>query len=150
MRKWSVIVLVALFLILGVLSVVHDIISNDTVGYFAEQPQRLLWVAAIAIGTGLVALALHRIVIPALRRPTVVYWLRPLLAVFVAVTGTLAMYVFSVGPVLWLCGASPSTGWGRVPSVVQFVYSPLRQVSQADGRVAAVLDDYVQLWVGVQ
>jgi hypothetical protein len=153
MRKWSVIVLVVLFVILGVGPVVHDIITNDTVdyvGYFAEQPRRLLWVAAIAIVTGLVALALQRLVIPTLRRPTVAYWLRPLLVVFVAVTGTLALYVFSVGPVLWLCGASPSTGWRRVPSVVQLVYFPLKQVSQVDGRVARVLDDYVQWWVGAR
>jgi hypothetical protein len=153
MRKWSVIVLVALFVILGVLPVVHDIITNDTVdylGYFAEQPRRLLWVAAIAIGTGLVALAMHRLVIPALKRPTVADWLRPLLLLFVAVTGSLALYVLSLGPVLWLCGANPSAGMRGLPSVVQFAYSPLWQMSQVDGRVSRVLDDYVQLWIGVQ
>jgi hypothetical protein len=153
MRKWSVIVLVALFLILGVLPVVHDIITNDTVdylGYFAEQPRRLLSVAAIAIGTGLVALAMHRLVIPTLKKPTVADWLRPVLLVFVAVIGSLALYVLSLGPVLRRCGASPSTSWRDLPPVVRLVYSPLKQIAQADGRVARVLDDYVQLWVRVQ
>jgi hypothetical protein len=153
MKKWSIIVLVALFVILGVLPVVQDIITHDTVdylGYFAEQPRRLLWVAAIAIGTGLVALAMHRLVIPALKKPTVAYWLRPLLLVFVVGTGSLALYVLSLGPVLRLCKVSPSAGRGGVPSLVQLVYSPLWQISQGNEGVSRVLDDYVRLWIGVQ
>ena len=148
--KSRVLVLVGLLLIIGLLSLDRDILSYDTLGYFAEQPRRLLWVAAIAIGSGLVALAMHRLVIPTLKRPSVAEWLRPILLIFMAVIGFLVFYVLSLGPVFRLCEPSPLTGWRSLPSVVQFIYSPLRQVAQADARVARVLDDYVQLWVGVR
>ena len=53
-KRWFGIVLVALFAILELVVLVHDFITNDPVHYFAEQPGRLLLVAAIAITGGLV------------------------------------------------------------------------------------------------
>ena len=71
MRRGVVIILMVLFMTLGVLPVVHEISAKDTVdylGYYARQPWRLLWVAAIAIISGLVALAISRLVIAALKK----------------------------------------------------------------------------------
>jgi hypothetical protein len=61
MKKWSVIVAVTLLVVFEVADLVRDFITNDPIHYFAQQPGRLLWVAAIAIGGGLLALILSRI-----------------------------------------------------------------------------------------
>ena len=56
MKKWKAIV-VALFVIFAAADSVLDFIKNDGIHYFAAQPIRWLWVAAISIGGGLVTLA---------------------------------------------------------------------------------------------
>jgi len=55
------VIAVALFMIFFVAGFVHDFIANDPIHYFAQQPARLLWVAAIAIGGGLITLAFSRL-----------------------------------------------------------------------------------------
>jgi hypothetical protein len=55
------VIAVALFMIFVVADFVHDFIANDPIHYFAQQPGGLLWVAAIAIGGGLITLAFSRL-----------------------------------------------------------------------------------------
>jgi hypothetical protein len=57
MKRWPLIVAVALFMIFAVADFMHDFITSAPVHYYAQQPARLLWVAAIAIGVGLITLA---------------------------------------------------------------------------------------------
>jgi hypothetical protein len=84
---------------------------------------------------------------PALTKARDGYWIRQALwfcAVFIA---AFALYCLSVGPVLKLCGAKPSTGWSGLPTEIQFIYTPLRDVPEP---LARVLDHYVEWWIGVQ
>ncbi len=61
MKRWSVIVAGTLLVILVVADFVHDFITFDPIHYYAQQPGRLLWVAAIAIGGGLITFAFWRL-----------------------------------------------------------------------------------------
>lgn len=60
-RRWSVIIVVTAFAVLGVVDVAHEFIANDTIGYFSAEPQRLLYVAAIAIAGGLAGFGFYRL-----------------------------------------------------------------------------------------
>ena len=55
MKKSVGILLVVAFAIFAIADAIHDFFANDTAHYFAEQPHRLLLVAAIGIVGGLVA-----------------------------------------------------------------------------------------------
>jgi hypothetical protein len=61
MRKFGVIIAVALFAIFPVADLVHDFIANYPVHYFSEQPHQLLVVAAVATVGGLLALLFYRL-----------------------------------------------------------------------------------------
>jgi hypothetical protein len=61
MKRWIVIVAVTLFAIVAVVDIIHDFVTTDPVHYFAEQPRRLLLVAAVAIVCGLIALVFDRL-----------------------------------------------------------------------------------------
>ena len=61
MKKWSVVVVVALFAIWAAQDIIHDFIASDTIHYFTDQPHRLLYVVLIAVTGGLVAFVLDRL-----------------------------------------------------------------------------------------
>jgi len=61
MKKSASIFLVVAFAIFAVADFVHDFFANDTAHYFAEQPHRLLLVAAIGIVGGLLTLGFYRL-----------------------------------------------------------------------------------------
>ena len=74
MRRWSVIAAVTAFAIFAVADLVHDFVANDPIGYFSAQPNRLLYVAAIAIAGGLAALGFYRLSPRAQRHVRVFSW----------------------------------------------------------------------------
>ncbi|MGA3178938.1 MAG: hypothetical protein ABSF38_01200 [Verrucomicrobiota bacterium] len=55
MKRWLGVFALALFGIFAVGDFVRDFNANEPIRYFAAQPLQLLWVAAIAIGGGLIA-----------------------------------------------------------------------------------------------
>lgn len=61
MKKFPVVIAVALFAVFAIADLVHDFITNDPVQYFSEQPHQLLVVAAVAIVGGLVAFIFYRL-----------------------------------------------------------------------------------------
>ncbi|MBI2928610.1 MAG: hypothetical protein HYY24_23320 [Verrucomicrobia bacterium] len=74
MKKWSVIVGVALIVVCGIADLVHEFAANDPVRYFAEQPQHLLYVAAIAVAGGLAAFVVDRLSRRAQRQVRLFAW----------------------------------------------------------------------------
>ena len=84
---------------------------------------------------------------PAFTKPINTFWLRRLLLVCSIGFGAFVVYAVSFGPVLWLCGASPSTGWSGLPSGVRMVYAPLAHMPEP---FAGALDHYEQWWIGVE
>ena len=82
-----------------------------------------------------------------LTKPIDAVWLRRVLRVFIVIAGAFILYVLSFGPVLWLCSATPSTGWGGLPVVVRMFYGPLAHVPEP---IAGVVDHYAQFWIGVE
>jgi hypothetical protein len=60
-EKLTAVAAVSSILIWGALIEVKEFIENDPIGYFFSRPSRLLLVAAIAIGGGLIAYAFSRL-----------------------------------------------------------------------------------------
>jgi len=60
MKRWSIIIAAALFAICLVVDMVGEVLANETIQYFSSQPHRLLYVAAIAITGGFIALGFSR------------------------------------------------------------------------------------------
>jgi len=61
MKRWGIIIAAALVAAWLVVDAVRDFFANDTIQYFASHPYRLLYVGAIAIFGGLVALGFSRL-----------------------------------------------------------------------------------------
>jgi hypothetical protein len=61
MKRWSKIAAAVMIAIFAVKDLVHDFVSNDTVGYYSAEPHQLLYVAAIAIAVGLAVLGFTRL-----------------------------------------------------------------------------------------
>jgi hypothetical protein len=61
MKRWSVILAAVAVGVWLVADMVHEFFANDTLGYFATDPTRLLYVGAIAIVGGLLALGFDRL-----------------------------------------------------------------------------------------
>ena len=61
MKKWFAIVAIVLFAIFAITDTVHGFIANNTIGYFAEQPHRLVLVAIIGIVGGIAALIFDKL-----------------------------------------------------------------------------------------
>lgn len=61
MKRWIIIIATALVGISLVVDMVREFFANETIQYFASQPHQLLYVAAIAIVGGFVALAFSRL-----------------------------------------------------------------------------------------
>ena len=61
MRKISLILGLALLAVLTVWEAYDFLVTNDGVGYFTSNPRRLLYVVAIGVGGGLLALAFSRV-----------------------------------------------------------------------------------------
>jgi len=113
MKKWTFIAAATLFAILAVADFIHDFITSDPVHYLAQQPDRLLWVAAIAIGGGLLTLVFCRLS-PRLQR-----WVK-LLALGAAASWLTAL----TGCVLLVCvGWSSQFGISNTP--VSLIVGPV-------------------------
>jgi len=61
MKKSASIFLVVAFAIFAIADFLHDFFANDTAHYFAEQPHRLLLVAAIGIVGGLSVFGFYKL-----------------------------------------------------------------------------------------
>src|ERR1043166_6783120 len=61
MKRWSIIVAAALVATWLVVDLVREFFANDTIQYFASQPHRLLYVVAVAVAGGFVALGFSRL-----------------------------------------------------------------------------------------
>ena len=61
MKTLTILAAVAAFAIFAVADLIHDFTANDPIGYFRQDPSRLLTVAGIAITGGLVALLFYRL-----------------------------------------------------------------------------------------
>ena len=61
MKRWGAISALTLFAIFAVSDFVHDFFTDEPIRYFAVHPGYLLWVAAIAIGGGLITLVFCRL-----------------------------------------------------------------------------------------
>ena len=61
MKKWSVIIAAALVGVWLVVSTIREFFANETIQYFSAAPYRLLYVAAIAVAGGVVALVFDRL-----------------------------------------------------------------------------------------
>src|SRR5688572_21626683 len=61
MKRWSIIIAAALVGTWLVADTVREFFANETIHYFASRPHRLLYVAAIAIVGGFIALAFSRL-----------------------------------------------------------------------------------------
>jgi len=61
MKRWAVIIAITLITIWMVVDAVCEFIANDSIRYFAVEPRRLLWVAAIGVGGGLMTLVFCRL-----------------------------------------------------------------------------------------
>jgi hypothetical protein len=61
MKRWSIIVAAALIVIWLVVDTVREFFANETIQYFSSEPHRLLYVAAIAVAGGFVALGFSRL-----------------------------------------------------------------------------------------
>ncbi len=103
-KRWVAIFAVALFAILAVVDVVHDFVTNDPVHYFAEQPRRLLLVAAIAIIGGPIVLVFDRLS-PGLKRRVKLFTLGSAASCLTVFTG-----YFLFGMVQFLSLLGPSDG----------------------------------------
>jgi len=55
MKKLVGKILIVAFAIFAIVDTIHELIANDSIGYFSEQPHRLLLVAVVGIAGGLVA-----------------------------------------------------------------------------------------------
>ena len=60
-KKWIVIIGAALVSVWMVVSTVREFFDNNAIQYFSHAPSRLLYVAAIAFATGVVAMVLDRL-----------------------------------------------------------------------------------------
>ena len=61
MKRWLTIIIVALVVVCALADLIREFYANDTINYFASEPRRLLYVAAIAVAGGLLALAFSRL-----------------------------------------------------------------------------------------
>ncbi|MBI3878276.1 MAG: hypothetical protein HY300_20330 [Verrucomicrobia bacterium] len=61
MKRRSIIIAAALFATWLVVDTVREFFANETIHYFSSEPHRLLYVAAIAVAGGFVALGFSRL-----------------------------------------------------------------------------------------
>ena len=61
MKKWSIVIAAALVAAWLVVDTVREFFANETIQYFSSRPQRLFYVAAIAIVGGLAALGFDQL-----------------------------------------------------------------------------------------
>jgi hypothetical protein len=92
-KRFCLLIAVVVFAIFAITDVVHDIIVNDPVHYFAEQPHQLLVVALIAIVGGLLTLLFYRLSPHSQRR--VKLFTLGLAASFVTVCGLYFVFQFA-------------------------------------------------------
>ena len=85
MKKLVGKIVIVAFAIFAIADTIHDFIANDTIGYFSDQPHRLLLVAVIGIAGGLVAFGFS-VLSPRLQR-----------RVKIAVLGLGASFVIAAG-----------------------------------------------------
>jgi hypothetical protein len=56
-------------------------------------------------------------------------------------------YIWSLGPVLWLCRVKIGTSWEGLPRVVQVVYAPVPAITP--GPVGDAMDSYLEFWMSL-
>jgi hypothetical protein len=74
MKRWSIIIAVALIAIWLVVDTLREFFANHTIEYFTSEPHRLLYVAAIAIAGGFAALEFARLSVRTQRHIRVFAW----------------------------------------------------------------------------
>jgi hypothetical protein len=126
MKKWAILIAETLFTLCVVVAGVRNVIANDPIHYFSDQPGRLLFVAAIA-GVGAVLVWAFCRLPPAIRCGAVLLWRYAaalLVAYLVAWTGAFIYLRNSLGgSVRWdsywfyLCLAWSSGGSGLVAEI---------------------------------
>ena len=61
MKRMPTILLIAAFVIWAVSDAIHEFRANDTAAFYSSRPERLLYVLAIAVFGGLVAIVFYRL-----------------------------------------------------------------------------------------
>jgi hypothetical protein len=84
----------------------------------------------------------HNYMTETLAKPIHTFRLRRASAIAALFLGAFILYALSLGPVIWLSGATPATGWTRLPAGVRFVYYPMRQIPMPEAYA-----HYLNLWV---
>jgi hypothetical protein len=74
MKRWVAITVVALVVICALPDLIREFYTNDTLNFFSSEPRRLLYVAAIAVAGGLVALTFSRLSGPSQRSAQLFGW----------------------------------------------------------------------------
>ena len=92
MKKWCILVGTVLVAIWLAVDTVREFFANETIQYFSSEPQRLLYVAAIAIAGGFASLGFERLSSRAQRNVRILAWG----ALASTVTAGAGFFVFSL------------------------------------------------------
>jgi hypothetical protein len=60
----------------------------------------------------------------------------------------LILYPLSLGPMLWLVGAKPGSGWNGVPEPIQTIYMPLSNAPMPEW-IVRPLERYTIWWMSL-
>ena len=74
MKRWSVALVLFAVSVLAIVDMVHEFFSKDAIDYFSSGPKRLLLVAVVAIGGGILAALLDRLSHPTKRAGRLIAW----------------------------------------------------------------------------
>ena len=107
MKKWGAIIAAALVAAWLAVDTLREFFANETIQYFSTQPHRLLYVAAIAIAGGAVALVFGRLPREAQRRVRLFAWG----AAASTLTAFLGYMLFSLASLSFLVAESGGTAW---------------------------------------
>ena len=107
MKKWSIIIAAALVAAWMVIDTLRQFFANETIQYFSSEPHRLLYVIAIAIAGGLVALAFDSLSPLVKRRVRLFGWG----AAASTLTTFVAYMIFCLAPLSSFLIESGNTPW---------------------------------------
>lgn len=105
MKRWSIIIAAAVMAAWMVVNLISDV--SDAIPYFSSKPQRLLYVAGLAVAGGLAALAFARLSCRAKRRICLVGWG----AAASAMTLCIGYLLFRLASLFSSVVESGATGW---------------------------------------
>ena len=112
MRKLSLIIGITLLEVAAALEFYDFFVTNEGIRYFASQPQRLLYVAAIAIAGGLLAVGINRIP-PGRRRTLTLVALGGFASSLSCMAGMFALRLLSFSSIITESGM-----WGGVATAL--------------------------------